>query len=40
VSVEEEKSIAARMVPERQLVRPLLVVVPQDHPVAGEFGEE
>jgi superfamily II DNA or RNA helicase len=43
VSVEEEKSIAARMVPERQLVRPLLVVVPQDHPVAGqarESGEE
>jgi ERCC4-related helicase len=39
VSVEEEKAIAARMVPERQLVRPLLVVVPQDHPVAGS-GEE
>jgi len=39
VSVEEEKSIAARMVPERQLVRPLLVVVPQDHPVAGPAGE-
>ena len=35
VSVEEEQAIAARMVPERQLVRPLLVVVPQDHPVAG-----
>jgi hypothetical protein len=35
VSVVEEKAIAARMVPERQLVRPLLVVVPQDHPVAG-----
>ena len=39
VSVEEEKSIAARMVPERQLVRPLLVVVPQDQPVAGPAGE-
>ena len=38
VSVEEEKAIAARMVPERQLVRPLLVVVPQDHPVAGPSG--
>ena len=39
VSVEEEQAIAARMVPERQLVRPLLVVVPADHPVAGS-GEE
>jgi hypothetical protein len=39
VSVEVEKAIAARMVPERQLVRPLLVVVPQDHPVAGAQGE-
>ncbi len=39
VSVQEEQAIAARMVPERQLVRPLLVVVPQDHPVAGS-GEE
>lgn len=42
--VEEEKAIAARMRPERQLVRPLLVVVPMDHPVAGsnatESGEE
>jgi hypothetical protein len=35
VSVKAEKDIAARMVPERQLVRPLLVVVPMDHPVAG-----
>ena len=36
---QEEQAIAARMVPERQLVRPLLIVVPQDHPVAGS-GEE
>jgi superfamily II DNA or RNA helicase len=35
VSIEEERSIAARMTPERQLVRPLLVVVPLDHPVDG-----
>ena len=35
VSIEEEQAIAARMIPERQLVRPLLVVVPADHPVAG-----
>jgi len=39
VSVQEEQAIAARMVPERQLVRPLLIVVPQDHPIAGS-GEE
>ena len=39
VSVQEEQAIAARMVPERQLIRPLLIVVPQDHPVAGS-GEE
>ena len=39
VSVQEEKAIAARMVPERQLVRPLLIVVSQDHPIAGA-GEE
>ena len=39
VSVQEEQAIAARMVPERQLVRPLLVVVPQDHPVAGPVAE-
>jgi superfamily II DNA or RNA helicase len=35
VSVEVEQSIAARMVPERQLIRPLLIVVPRDHSVAG-----
>ena len=35
VSIEEEQAIAARMTPERQLVRPLLVVVPLGHPVAG-----
>jgi hypothetical protein len=43
VSVQREKEIADMMVPERQLVRPLLVVVPADHPasssVAGS-GEE
>jgi hypothetical protein len=40
VSVVEEEAIAKRMVPERQLVRPLLVVVPQDHAVAGQQGAE
>jgi superfamily II DNA or RNA helicase len=39
VSVQKEKEIADRMVPERQLVRPLLVVVPAGHRVAGA-GEE
>ena len=39
VGVNEERTIAAGMAPERQLVRPLLVVVPQDHPVAGARGE-
>jgi superfamily II DNA or RNA helicase len=38
VSVEEERVIAARMTPERQLVRPLLVVVPQDYAVAASQG--
>ena len=35
VSVQKEKEIADRMVPERQLVRPLLVVVPADHPASS-----
>jgi len=35
ISIEDEQAIAARMAPERQLVRPLLAVVPLDHPVAG-----
>jgi hypothetical protein len=35
VSIKEEQAIAARMTPERQLVRPLLVIVPLGHPVAG-----
>ena len=35
VSVEEERRLAAGMAPDRQLVRPLLLVVPSDHPVAG-----
>ena len=39
VSIREEQSIAARMVPERQLIRPLLIVVPRDHRAAGP-GEE
>jgi superfamily II DNA or RNA helicase len=39
VSIEEERAIAARMAPERQLVRPLLVVVPLDHSVTGSGGE-
>jgi hypothetical protein len=34
VSVQREKEIADRMVPERQLVRPLLIVVPADTPAA------
>jgi superfamily II DNA or RNA helicase len=40
VSIDVEKALAARMVPERQLVRPLLVVVPHDHPVARVLGED
>jgi hypothetical protein len=40
VSVQEEQAIAARMVPERQLIRPLLIVVSQDHPIAGSGEEE
>jgi len=35
VSVEEERALAAAMAPDRQLVRPLLLVVPAEHPVAG-----
>src|SRR6266851_926411 len=35
VSIEEEQAMAAQMSPQRQLVRPLLVVVPLDRPVAG-----
>ncbi len=34
VSVEEERALAAGMAPDRQLVRPLLLVLPADHPVA------
>ena len=34
VSVQKEKEIADRMVPERQLVRPLLIVVPADTPAS------
>ena len=39
ISVQEEWDIAARMVPERQLIRPLLIVVARDHPVAGPVAE-
>lgn len=39
VSVEEERRLAAAMAPDRQLIRPLLVVVPPDHPVAGVGGK-
>jgi superfamily II DNA or RNA helicase len=39
LSVDEEQAVAARMTPERQLIRPLLVVVPLDHPVADR-GED
>jgi hypothetical protein len=35
VSVQKEKEIADRMVSERQLVRPLLVVVSADHPASS-----
>ena len=34
VSVQEEQALAAAMAPDRQLVRPLVVVLPADHPVA------
>lgn len=34
VSVEEERRLAEERLPERRHLRPLLVVVPQDHPVA------
>jgi hypothetical protein len=37
LTVDEESAMAARMSPQRQLVRPLLVVVPLDHPVAGSL---
>ncbi len=36
VSVEEERRLAQERLPERRHLRPLLVVVPKDHPVAGE----
>lgn len=35
-SVEEEQRLSSERVPDRTLVRPLLVVVPQSHPVEGE----
>ncbi len=39
VSVAEERTLAAGMTPDRQLVRPLLLVVPLDHPVADAEEE-
>ena len=39
VSVQEEWAIAERMKPERQLIRPLLIVLPRDHPVARSVVE-
>jgi hypothetical protein len=36
VGVEVERTLAERRAPDRQLVRPLLVVVPQDHAVAAD----
>lgn len=35
VAVAEERTLAAGMTPDRQLVRPLLLVVASDHPIAG-----
>ena len=35
VSVDEERRLAEGMAPDRQLVRPLLLVLPTDHPVAA-----
>jgi hypothetical protein len=36
VSVDKEKALVVQMIPERQLVRPLLVVVPRDHLVESQ----
>ena len=36
VSVDKEKALVGQMIPERQLVRPVLVVVPRDHPVESQ----
>ncbi len=40
VGVHEERALAEQMAPDRQLVRPLLLVLPVDHPVetAAEGG--
>jgi hypothetical protein len=35
LSVEEERRLAAGMAPDRQLVRPLVLVLPTDHPIAA-----
>jgi hypothetical protein len=44
ISIRKEEEMAAAMAPERQLVRPLLLVMPADQPVASHLdakaGEE
>ncbi len=40
VGVEEEGALAAAMAPDRQLIRPLLLVLPADHPVAVAEEEQ
>lgn len=38
VNVAEERALAAGMAPDRQLVRPLVLVLPADHPVTARAG--
>jgi superfamily II DNA or RNA helicase len=38
VNVEQERAMAAGMAPDRQLVRPLVLVLPADHPVGSGVG--
>lgn len=39
IGVDEERRITDETVPERQLVRPLLLVLPKSHPVTSQRGE-
>jgi hypothetical protein len=39
LSVEEERALVTGMAPDRQLIRPLVLVLPADHPVAQPAGE-
>jgi hypothetical protein len=39
LSVDEERRLAQGMAPDRQLVRPLVLVMPADHPTAATVGE-